>query len=850
MPRAAGAAFGAFIVLAALSGCSAAAGDGGLGDWTSSIGARWERFVDGNLAPLTDAGIAIAGWWVGLAVAARIVTLLPGVRDLRLTRAAGRRFRTYGWALVLATPIATVFVTVFARDALLMWGLVGGVLATVAVCVLAPGLATRSRIDAHVIAPGGSANEAWSIDALLQVRDLNADDPGRVERQNSPDFGEFITVADRSGNGLASVVAWLVQVLFNSSPWMLQVAMVDADSAIATIRRNGASVGEVQLQLGWRGVRNADEADQHRKLLALAAAFTAMTMAERYPDVRGFYGARNWRSLGYLGIAQMAADAAERDYYLNRALELEPRSLLVEYRRVLLDSDGAQGRRDLEALMDHLEPVVNQVASVCGAELVFDAEPRDWHDYVERSRKRKQEEQREEQARLERKGPNAEFDRKARRRERTRTRRQEPRIMLLRTLMLYSTHARNWAAQVELHGVDDDVATRRAKIRRSLERLVELLALETAERTELTRLQATGRAIRSTLRPNSAAARRTWENEELERRDQFGILLRMRARAALAFVIFSDGSAVTELVSAADPIDPNDAAKVTDAASRRLSRPPRHAAWAERRREQGRLAALSESERQAEVRDRAAALVRPWLDETKASCEIEIRYSYACYLARRSRTAENRKVRENVVSDAVRRVSAAQSVDYYRGLASWDPELKLLGDEQRMRDLVLRPIRSPWEISRFSGVRGALAGQGILEPDGLAAASGLDTLLESTAMRGDEFGMLLDASMLLRVIETTDAGGLDPEQRLRAARYLIDVAAYSVRCLLVRFEQDSEAVTAEIAEAVFWVPTPVECTNVEEFLKEMVGRLAAERAAAEGAAGADADARVARRMGA
>jgi len=849
MPKAAGAALGALVLLAALSGCSvvggasgtggaSGAGVGGLGAWTSSIGTRWESFVDGNLAPLTDAGIAIAAWWVGLAVAARVVTLLPWVRDLKLTRAAGRGFRLVGWALVVATPIATVLATVFAGDALLMWSSIGGILAAASVCVLAPGLATRSRIDAHVMTPDGSANEAWSIDALLQVRDLNADDPARVERQNSPDFGEFITVADRSGNGLASVIAWLVQVLFNSSPWMLQVAMVDADSAIATLRRNGAVVDEVQLQLGWHAMGNVDRADQHRKLLALAAAFTAMTMARRYPDVRGFYRARNWRSLGYLGIAQMADDDAEREFYLNLALELEPRSLLVEYRQVLRESDRAKSRLELEHLMVRLEPVVNQVADVCGTELVFDAQPLDWHDFDPKDRSGA--------ARSDAPPSTTRaIGRTARRRDHRSADLREPRIMLLRTLMLYSFAARNWVALVDLHAIDDpEVAARRARIAGALERLIELVGLESAERTELTRGQAASLALRTALRRDPDGARTRWEDDELDRRDPFGIMARMRARAALAFVIFYDGPEAASLAEAADPTDR------VETGGRRLSRPMRYGEWAELHRERTRLAALSASERRAARLERAAAAVRPWLVETKASCEIEIRYSYACYLARRSRTVTDPERRENIVFDAVKRVRAAQSIEYYRRTAEWDPELKLLGGEQRMRDLVLRPIRSPWEISRFSGVRGALAGQGILEPDGLAAASGLDSLLESTEMRGDEFGMLMDASTLLRVTETTDAGELESMQRLRAARYLIDDAGYSVRCLLVRFEQDSAAVAGEVAEAVFWVPTAAERTKVTAFLEAVVKRLAAERAAAEGADGAVVAASVARTMGA
>ena len=573
-----------------LSACSTEGGRGiRAGDWTSAVGVRWDAFVDGTLAPLTDTGIAIIVTWLVLAVAARVVTLLPPVRDLRLERRTGRRFCGVGWLLVVCTPIATVLVTAFARDALVAWLLVGGILGTVAVGLLAPGLATRSRLDAQVIGPDGSTNGAWSIDALLQVRNLNSDDPGqRVERQNSPDFGEFITIADRSGSGIASMAAWLMQVLFNSSPWMLQVTIVDGRSAIATLRRNGLSLDEEHLELET----GAASADQHRKLLAMAAAFTAMTMADRYPDVRGFYGATNWRSLGYLAVAQIADDDRERDLYVDRAVELEPRSLLVEYRGMYLGLEESCDRESLEHLMDELEPVVNQAAWVCRKPLVFpEATPRDWHEFRLPMR------------------PEA-----------------EPSMMLLRTLMLYGFAARNWAALVDLQpGSDPSASGRRERIGAAVDRLVPILDEASAAQATLTRLEALATAIRCTLRSDSRSARRDWEDRELRRRDPAGVLTRMRARAALCYVIFHEHDEHAEaLAVAAVPTE----GPTTDAAARRLARPAR-------------------SGRRSSASTETAAIVQRWLEETRSSPEIESRYSYACYLARRAsapRTRANRAI--------------------------------------------------------------------------------------------------------------------------------------------------------------------------------------------------------------
>jgi len=316
----------AALVLAAvlgLSGCSPLAeGDGSrLSDWTSGIGARWDAFVAGVLAPVANALLAIVIAWISIAVVARLVTLVPGIRDLRMTRRTGRMLRVIGWTLVVVTPIVTVVATAFAEDSFVGWLAVSTPLAYTAVGALGLGLATRPRVDARVIMPDGATNEAWSIDALMQVRNVSVDDPRiQLEQASSGEFGEFITIADRTGSGLASAIAWVLQALFNLIPWQLQVTVLDGRSAIATLRRNGRVYPEVELDLDW----GDPESDQHRKLLAFAATFTALSMAERYPDMQGGAPAEtNWRSIGYLRLARMAS-GAERRHYLDRATDADP----------------------------------------------------------------------------------------------------------------------------------------------------------------------------------------------------------------------------------------------------------------------------------------------------------------------------------------------------------------------------------------------------------------------------------------------------------------------------------------------------------------------------------------------
>ncbi|WP_162564271.1 MULTISPECIES: hypothetical protein [Microbacterium] len=263
------------------------------------------------LTPIANALLAIVIAWLSIAVAARLVSLIPGIRNLRMNQRTGRALLSVGWALVVLTPIVTVLSTAFAADTFVTWLVVSTPLASAAVCSLGLGLATRPRVDAKVLTPDGPSNEGWAIDALMQIRNVSRDVPSmRVNDANRDEFGAFISIADRTGSGLASAIAWLVQALFNAAPWQLHVTVLDGRSAIATVRRNGQALDEVEITLDWR---NADF-DQHRKLLAMAAAFTSVTMTRRYPDTLQSFAVSDWRSVGYLSIASMTRGAERRHY--------------------------------------------------------------------------------------------------------------------------------------------------------------------------------------------------------------------------------------------------------------------------------------------------------------------------------------------------------------------------------------------------------------------------------------------------------------------------------------------------------------------------------------------------------
>ena len=136
--------------VSALAGCTAAPGESSsLSTWAAGIGTRWNAFLEDVLVPLGDALLAMLVAWLVLAVVARLVALLPPVRNLKMRRRTGAVLRIIGWTLVSLTPIAIVFVTTVASDGFVVWLSVALVaVAGVAVGVLGPGLAIRSRLDA------------------------------------------------------------------------------------------------------------------------------------------------------------------------------------------------------------------------------------------------------------------------------------------------------------------------------------------------------------------------------------------------------------------------------------------------------------------------------------------------------------------------------------------------------------------------------------------------------------------------------------------------------------------------------------------------------------------------------
>ncbi|GLI26372.1 hypothetical protein ARHIZOSPH14_06140 [Agromyces rhizosphaerae] len=361
MKRAGGAAAVGVIVLA-LTACTQDLGqalDGSLREGFSFDG--WEEFSSDVLSKV----VAVALWAGGIVVVgaliARLLVLGSPFRDLVVTRRQSRAGKLAGFIALAVAALAIVLAPLVLLDSSpLLWliEITALVLLTGAVLSLAYGMATTPHMSARVYDRQGSENLAWSVDVLDQMRRANRDDPrGRVGTPSASDVNEVIAIADRTGTGLTSFVATVLQVFVNIAPWTLHVTFVEERAVIATLRRNGHVVDEVEIRCDECG-----GTDVHRSLLALTGAFAAFRVAGRYPDITGFYGAANWQTVGYLAIAESEQAGDDRDRYLRLARKADPENINAEYASLFERFAGTSTSGYSNLYLRQLRSLINRAA--------------------------------------------------------------------------------------------------------------------------------------------------------------------------------------------------------------------------------------------------------------------------------------------------------------------------------------------------------------------------------------------------------------------------------------------------------------------------------------------------------
>ena len=223
----------------------------------------------------------------------------------------------------------------------------------------------------------------------------------------------------------------------------------------------------------------------------------------------------------------------------------------------------------------------------------------------------------------------------------------------------------------------------------------------------------------------------------------------------------------------------------------------------------------------------AARATDAWLRLAGASLDPVVAFSYACFCGWRASELDSWAERQSLVHDVINRIRAIVPRGTYRQMAFENPELRRLGGEPGMRDAVLAPITSTWEIARFSAVRDRLERFGVRDPAEIAVDDRLGGRVESLGLGADEFGLLIDASWILRAAQET-AGELSPTERLRASRYLIDTGMYGPKSLAAALVNRVVDLIPAVAGAVYWMPTDTEVQTVQRFVHRLAADLSGD----------------------
>lgn len=687
------------------------ADEAGLAEDLSRWVAGWNSFYSEIIAPAVALLIPIAIVWLLILLVTRLLALTAVFGGTTVRRRTSLWTRVIGFILTGGAAVAFVVgassgeAGLSGREAILPI-----LLALFGMSIYAFGMATRPRLAATVTDSKGAVNAALTTELLARMRELNADDTrGRVGEPSTSDLNEIIAVAGQSENWLVNVVAGAMSALFNVTPWRLDVTILDKKNALAVLHRNGRQVEDATLTLP----ADPDDTDHPGELLAVAAAFGAVTVARCYPDIVGFYGAQDWRGIGWLA-ATRGLPKEKRRVYLERALEADPQSILVEhaelFRRYAANPTYDVDREQLESLMDALEPMIREAAilSHVHRDELEAIEPKPWHSTVD--------------------GP------------------REPRLLMLRLMTLYTTFVRNWTALSER----TDTASAGARRQRAAQ-IIDVFIDE----------------LPKTPPRDRRAARRD--------------LMRMEQRASLSYALLREPG------SSADPA--NRPGRLEDARARRSE-------W---------------------IQHRVIA--------ARDSNDFDVRYSYACYLARRRHAGDMCSDTEPEAI-AKRLALVLDVIDDYRDGAIDDPELRLLAAATPMRNVVLARDISAWDIKRFARHRTELEARGIIDPVRLSAP-----YISAKRLKSDTFDLataqsLIDGARILAAAPRISPAGIDDPARLRAVQVVLD-EGHSVDSLLASWADPRarKAMTATVGKALFWNPDAGEQVVVEKFLGALVASL-------------------------
>ncbi|MET0862346.1 MAG: hypothetical protein ABW091_15115, partial [Microbacterium sp.] len=217
-----------------------------------------------------------------------------------------------------------------------------------------------------------------------------------------------------------------------------------------------------------------------------------------------------------------------------------------------------------------------------------------------------------------------------------------------------------------------------------------------------------------------------------------------------------------------------------------------------------------------------AQLVAGWINAAAESEYMEVRYSYACYLARTLATRPDSTLA--AIASLLNRVCW---VAQYQEKALVDPELDDVRMVPQVRAAILQPVRDVWEIRRFAEVRARLRDLGLESPAQLSRSFTCEYVAGALQIDGTQAESLIDASRLLAaLLEVSGGNELDEEDRIRAARCLIDVLGHTTTTLAAAIEVAPAGTMAALGRSVYCTPEPEEQEALAQYLYLVVARLA------------------------
>lgn len=338
---------------------------------TPPVGAvdAWNATLKSWLTPLGTLLAWASGLTAALIVVARLLVFVVPWPSLppRWRRSAPFTFPGSWWPLplLLAGSLVLVGAWGFLAGNPAQWPLaiLGGLVAAFATWRTVHWFGGRPRVVVAAVDKEGNPSAVRSAQVAALTVELGAGGPGSVD-SGSSDLSQLTdATAKVSDNALISFVTGVVDFVVNVSPWHVSVTEIDDTTSLVGIRWNGRPVGAATIRstVVLDGISGAP-ADLMQRL---QAAVVATTLATHYSDMRGLYGATNWRSVG-LAFAAPFASRTARLPLLTRAVEIDPANALARRQRDNLRYADPVDLAATDRYLRALEREANLVAPLSG----------------------------------------------------------------------------------------------------------------------------------------------------------------------------------------------------------------------------------------------------------------------------------------------------------------------------------------------------------------------------------------------------------------------------------------------------------------------------------------------------